>query len=90
MDVPGYPQEYRSFYLAHAAAADVLAESELDWLTIAPSGDFDHDHPARTGRYRIAAADAGSRISYADFGIALVDEIDNPGHHRTLLGVEAD
>jgi uncharacterized protein len=88
MDTPDYPQDYRSFYLAHAAAADVLASSDLDWLAIAPAGDFDHAHPDRTGKYRTTPAEATSRISYADFAIALLDEIDAPQHHRTLLGVE--
>ncbi|MET7472266.1 NAD(P)-dependent oxidoreductase [Micromonospora sp. NPDC005686] len=90
MDTPGYPQEYRSFYLAHAAGADVLrSETDgLDWLIVSPAGDFDHAG-ARTGRYRSAAANAASRISYPDFAIALLDEIDTPKHHRAHLGVEA-
>jgi putative NADH-flavin reductase len=89
MDTPGYPQEYRSFYLAHAAGAGVLrtGTDELDWLIVSPAGDFDHDG-VRTGRYRTAAADAVIRISYPDFAVALLDEIDTPKHHRTHLGVE--
>lgn len=89
MDTPGYPQEYRSFYLGHAAGTDVLrAETTpLDWLVISPAGDFDHGG-ARSGRVRIAPADAASRISHADFAIALLDEIHTPKHHRTHLGVE--
>ena len=54
----------------------------------AAAGDFDHGG-VRTGRYRTAAADAASRISYADFAIALLDEIDTPKHHHVHLGVEA-
>ncbi|WP_030491698.1 NAD(P)-dependent oxidoreductase [Micromonospora chokoriensis] len=90
MDTPGYPQEYRSFYLAHAAGADVLrtATNGLDWLIVSPAGDFDHDG-VRTGRYRTNTADADSRISYPDFAVALLDEIDTPKHDRTHLGVEA-
>lgn len=89
MDTPGYPQEYRSFYLGHAAGADVLraAATELDWLVVSPAGDFDH-HGPRTGRYRTATAEAASRVSYADFAVALLDEIDTPKHHRAHLGVE--
>jgi uncharacterized protein len=88
MDTPSYPQEYRFFYLGHAAGMDVLrAATTLDWLVISPAGDFDHGG-TRTGRYRPAAADARSRISYADLAIALLDEIDTPKHHRTHLGVE--
>lgn len=90
MDTPGYPQEYRFFYLGHAAGTDALraAATDLDWLVVSPAGDFDHDG-ARTGRYRTAAAEAGSRISYADFAVALLDEIDTPKHHHAHLGVEA-
>ncbi|MFF8609545.1 NAD(P)-dependent oxidoreductase [Streptomyces sp. NPDC015346] len=90
MDTPGYPQEYRGFYLGHAAATDVLraATSGPDWLVLSPAGDFDHSG-ARTGRYRTAPAEATSRITLADFAIALLDEIDAPRHHRAHIGVEA-
>jgi putative NADH-flavin reductase len=87
MDTPGYPQEYRGFYLAHEAAAKVFAESSLDWVSVAPAGDFEHENPVRTGGYRVVPADAASRISYADLAIALVDELDDARHHRTRYGV---
>ncbi len=88
MDTPGYPREYRGFFLAHAAAAEVFAGAdELDWVSIAPAGDFEHEHPVRTGAYRIVPADADLRISYADLAIALVDEIDDPRHHRAQYGI---
>ncbi|MEU4218911.1 NAD(P)H-binding protein [Actinoplanes sp. NPDC026623] len=90
MDTPGYPQEYRSFYLAHAAGTQALrsAATDLDWLVVSPAGDFDRGG-ARTGRYRAAAADPDSRISYADLAVTLIDEVDTPRHHRVHLGVEA-
>ncbi|WP_433329179.1 NAD(P)-dependent oxidoreductase [Spirillospora sp. CA-294931] len=87
MDEPGYPQEYRAFYLGHAAGLDELRATGLDWLYVAPAGDFDHDGP-RTGRYRVAEhGDPASRISYDDFAIALLDEIDEPARHRALVVV---
>ncbi|MER5863377.1 NAD(P)H-binding protein [Kitasatospora sp. NPDC002040] len=90
MDLPGYPQEYREFYLAHAAGTDVLrtAPESLDWLVVSPSGDFDHQG-GRTGRYALAPADAADRISYPDLAVALLDEIDRPAHHRVHLGVRS-
>jgi putative NADH-flavin reductase len=87
MDAPGYPQEYRSFFLAHQAALDTFTTSTLDWVSIAPAGDFDHANPTRTGRYRLGAGEATALISYADLAIALVDEVDRPAHHRTAIGV---
>lgn len=87
MDEPGYPNEYRSFYLGHAAGLAELATCDLDWAYLAPAGDFDHDG-TRTGSYRFAEhGDAARRISYADFAIALLDEIETPRHHRAAASV---
>ncbi|MET8040680.1 NAD(P)H-binding protein [Micromonospora sp. NPDC005215] len=87
MDEPGYPNEYRSFYLGHAAGLDELRTSDLDWAYLAPAGDFDSDG-TRTGQYRLAEhGDPASRISYPDFAIALVDEIEAPRHHRAAASV---
>jgi putative NADH-flavin reductase len=87
MDSPGYPQEYRSFFLAHQAALDTFAASSLDWVSIAPAGDFNHADPTRTGGYRIAPGDPTARTSYADFAIALLDEYERPAHSREAIGV---
>jgi putative NADH-flavin reductase len=87
MDTPDYPQDYRAFYLAHQTALDTFAASTLDWVSIAPAGDFNHANPIRTGTYRIAPADASGLISYADLAIALLDEYDRPTHHGCAIGV---
>lgn len=89
MDTDGYPNEYRSFYLAHQAALEVFRGSALDWVSVAPTGDFNHAAPARTGSYRVAPGSASELISYADLAIALVDEVDRPRHHREAIGVVA-
>jgi putative NADH-flavin reductase len=87
MDEPGYPNEYRTFYLGHAAGLNELRTCDLDWAYVAPAGDFDHDG-TRTGRYRVAEhGDPASRITYADFAIALLDEIEAPRHHRAAVSV---
>jgi putative NADH-flavin reductase len=64
------------------------APPPVDWLVVSPSGDFQHGG-ARTGGYREAGLDMESHISYADFAIALLDEIDTPKHSRTHLAVAA-
>ncbi|MFP3963685.1 NAD(P)H-binding protein [Actinomadura fulvescens] len=89
VDEPGFPQEYREFVSGHAAGLDALAETGLDWLYISPAGDFDHDG-GRSGSYQIAGhGDLELRMTYPDFAIALLDEIDNPAHSRTHLAVTA-
>ena len=65
----------------------MLRSSDLDWTYVAPAGDFDHDG-TRSGRYRLADhGDRASRITYADFAIALLDEIEAPRHHRAAVSV---
>jgi uncharacterized protein len=87
MDEPGYPNEYRDFYLGHAAGLDVLRGCDLDWSYVAPAGDFDHGGTP-TGRYRIAGhAEPADRITYADFALALLDEIEAPRHLRAAVSV---
>lgn len=85
MDTEGYPQEFRSFYIAHKAALDVLNASHLDWTAVSPSGDFAH-RGVPVGGYRVAPADAASLITYADHAIALVDEAERPHGRRAHFG----
>jgi len=96
-DAPGFPPEYREFSLGHAAELEVLrtADTEIDWLVLAPPPTvLDNDAP-RTGRYRIGHTqvlpddEAAAAFSYADLAVALLDEIDTPEHHRTLAAVAA-
>ncbi|SDU83612.1 NAD(P)-dependent oxidoreductase [Jiangella alkaliphila] len=90
LETPGYPSEYRDFMLGHGAGLHVFrtARTDVDWLVVAPAGDFDHGgRPA--GGYRIVPGDAAARITYADLAVAVADEIEQPRHHRLLLGVEA-
>ncbi|MFI6484480.1 NAD(P)-dependent oxidoreductase [Nonomuraea sp. NPDC050663] len=89
MDSPGFPAEFLPFCLAHASGLDVLrAEGDaLDWLYLAPVGDFDAEGE-RTGHYTVGEyGDMAARISHADFAIALVDEALAPKHHREHLAV---
>ncbi|MBB2744142.1 UNVERIFIED_ORG: hypothetical protein FHR35_003978 [Microbispora rosea subsp. rosea] len=87
MDEPGYPNEYRDFSLGHAAGLDELRTCDLDWAYVAPAGDFDHGGTP-TGRYLLADhGDMTSRITYADFAIALLDEVEAPRHHRAAVSI---
>ncbi|WP_043626433.1 NAD(P)-dependent oxidoreductase [Nonomuraea candida] len=86
MDTGGFPPEYRPFSDGHAAGLQVLRSTTtgLDWLYASPTGNFDHDGP-RAGHYRTGGPAGTGLISYADFAIALLDEIDTPAHHRTHI-----
>ncbi|MFH8520699.1 NAD(P)-dependent oxidoreductase [Streptomyces gelaticus] len=96
-DAPGFPEEARAFSLGHTAELDVLraAETDIDWIVVAPPPVLLDDEAPRTGRYRtgdhrvLPAADGAHSFSYADLAVALIDEIESPKHHRSLTAVAA-
>ncbi|MDI2126483.1 NAD(P)-dependent oxidoreductase [Yinghuangia seranimata] len=92
-DAPDTPAEVRAFSLGHLAELEILrGESgpDLDWLVVAPPPVFLDAEAERTGTYRIggtALLPDAETFSYADLAVVLVDEIDNPKHHRVLVAV---
>lgn len=71
---------------------DILRQSNLNWTFISPAAMFDAQGK-RTGKYVLAGEeltfnDEGkSEISYADFAIAMVDEIENAKHQKERISV---
>lgn len=83
------PAEFRPFCLAHAAGLEVLRveSGTVGWVYVSPAGDFDHEGE-RTGHYEVRDhGDPAARISYADFALALLDEVEAPRHLRVHLAV---
>ncbi|GLK76302.1 3-beta hydroxysteroid dehydrogenase [Methylopila jiangsuensis] len=91
IDTPEFPAAYREEASAGAAFLDRLkAEPDLDWTFLSPSAVFGPGE--RTGAFRLGADDllttaAGSSISYEDFAVALVDELERPAHSRARFTV---
>ncbi|KRK63978.1 NADH-flavin reductase [Companilactobacillus tucceti DSM 20183] len=73
-------------------ALDILRKSDIDWTYISPADDFDFES-AKTGSYVLAGEEmtfdenGKSKISYADYAIAMVDEIVNAKHKRERISV---
>ncbi|CAJ1189386.1 hypothetical protein CPR19088_GLDEOEPO_02004 [Companilactobacillus paralimentarius] len=71
---------------------DILRDSSIDWTFISPAADFQAT-AKRTGKYVLAGeeltfdANGKSEISYADFAIAMVDEIVEAKHSRERISV---
>ena len=84
IDTPEFPQEWKAFAEGGVAFLDALrSERDIDWTFFSPAADI-FEGP-RTGHFRLGGDalmtdDAGnSRISFADYAIAMVDELE---HHR--------
>lgn len=90
-------EQYRAEALEGEATRVMLTErapENLDWVFISPAGSYGSWAAGeRTGTYRVGGEVAlfdqagGSAISGADFALAIVDEIDEPKHHRAHIGV---
>jgi len=91
IDAPDFPAAYRDEALKGAAFLDLLRqEPDLDWTFLSPSALFVAGQ--RTGRFRLGGdqllvSGQGSSISFEDFAVALVDEIEAPAHRRQRFTV---
>lgn len=70
------------------------APEDLDWFLVSPAGVFGAWAPGEyRGTYRVGGDvllvddEGNSSISGADFGVAVVDEIEAPKHHRKRFTV---
>lgn len=88
----GYlPAEYLPIATAHENALEVLKKSDIDWTYLSPAAYFVPGE--RTGKFRLGTkelvsdAKGDSKISFADYAIALVDEIEKPAHRKASFSV---
>ncbi len=94
LDLPDYPREFRPHAVGQIRALETYRATEgVVWTYVSPPPV--HFSPGeRTGRYRtgldhpVVGDDGRSRISYEDFAVAVVDEIEHPRHlnHRFTVG----
>ncbi|MBP3893685.1 MAG: NAD(P)-dependent oxidoreductase [Atopobiaceae bacterium] len=92
-DGPDFPDAFKPLAAAMAKALEELrARDDVAWTYISPAGDFQAEGE-RTGAYilggeELTLNEAGeSVISYADYAIAMVDEIESGDHIRQRISV---
>ncbi|WP_338525915.1 NAD(P)-dependent oxidoreductase [Pseudomonas batumici] len=92
IDSPGFPAEYKAEAGAGAEFLAVLREEkDLDWSFLSPSAEFVEGE--RTGHFRLGkddllvSAEGRSWITFADYAIALLDEVEKPAHSRQRFAV---
>jgi len=92
VDTPDFPAEYKPEATAgRAFLNDLRGEKDIAWTFLSPSALFIAGE--RTGKFRLGAdqllADAAGKswISYEDYAIALLDELEQPKHLRARFTV---
>lgn len=92
-DGPDFPDAFKPLSAAHGQALKALrSRKDVKWTYISPAGDFQAEG-ARTGEYTLGGEElvlnskGESVISYADYAIALVDEIAGGNHIGQRISV---
>lgn len=92
-DGPDFPPQFLPLAKAQGKALDELRKrDDVQWTFISPAGDFQADGE-RTGEYILAGEEltlnskGESIISYADYAIAMVDEITQGNHIQQRISV---
>ncbi len=92
-DGKDFPDAFKPLAAVHQTALDYLRTvKDVKWTYISPAADFRADG-GRTGKYILAGEEltlnkkGESVISYADYAIAAVDEIEKGEHIRERISV---
>ena len=93
MDTPDFPDAFKPLAAAQGKALSELRErDDVKWTFISPAGDYQADGE-RTGKYILAGEEltlnskGESIISYADYAVAMVDEIEKGNHIKQRISV---
>lgn len=92
-DTPEFPEEFVTLATAQAdELAEIRKRNDIKWTFVSPAADFDPELP-RSGKYILAGEEltlnskGESVISYADYAIAMVDEIEKGNHIQQRISV---
>lgn len=95
MSTPDFPAIYLPTAKNQGKNLEDLKASSITWTFLSPSAFFDPEGP-RTGQY-IAGIDhllvntkGESYVSYADYAIAVLDELENPKHVNERFTVASE
>ncbi len=92
IDTPTFPAAYKPEAAKGGEFLELLRQQkDLDWTFLSPSALIEVGE--RTGKFRtggdqlLVDANGNSRITFEDFAIAMVDEVENPKHIRKRFTV---
>ncbi len=91
MDTPQFPAAYKVEAAKGGEFLDLLRnERELEWTFLSPSamvGPGERTGKFRLGKDQLLTNDKGSSVSWEDYAIAAVDELEKPAHVRQRFTV---
>jgi uncharacterized protein len=91
IDTPQFPAAYKAEAAKGGKFLDLLRkERELGWTYLSPSamvGPGERTGKFRLGKDQLLTNDKGSSISWEDYAIAAVDELEKPAHVRQRFTV---
>lgn len=92
-DGPDFPDRFKPLAAAMAKALSELRQrNDVKWTYLSPAGDFQAEGE-RSGKYILGGEEltlnesGESVISYADYAVAMVDEIVKGGHIKERISV---
>lgn len=92
VDTPEFPEEWKQDALAQATSLELYrGVNDLDWTYVSPAALIEAG--GRSGHYRtgrdqlLVDEDGESRITYADFASAVVDELEQANSVRRRMSV---
>ncbi|MGI2328681.1 NAD(P)-dependent oxidoreductase [Planococcus sp. YIM B11945] len=96
IDTPNFSDAFKAIGLSQGQnLADLEASKGIEWTFLSPAAFFDPEGK-RTGYYQtgedgfIVNSKGESYISYRDYAIALMDEIEDPKHRNKRFTVVSD
>ena len=96
VDVTPFPEAAMPVVNGHGKALEELRKFDnVNWTYVSPAGDFQADGE-RTGKYILGGEElvlnskGESAISYADYAIAMVDEIESGKHIKERISVVSE
>ncbi|MEO4054956.1 NAD(P)H-binding protein [Solibacillus sp. CAU 1738] len=95
LEISDYPEHLATVAKYQLQNLENLRNSTVQWTFLSPSAMFDSEGP-RTGHYvlgkehLVVNSQLNSYISYADFAVAVIDEIENANHVNKVFTVASE
>lgn len=90
---PNFPEDWKPLSQSHGRGLSYLRNTtDLNWLYISPAANFVSDGK-ETGEYKVGGdelmvnSNGQSELSYADYALALVDEVISGKHNKERISI---